>query len=347
MNNKGIKAIGLISGGLDSALACCIMKREGIEVIGLHCSTGFCITEHKRRIKREKDLKKDLRNPALAVASNIGIPIEIADISTEYLQIVLNPKYGYGSAINPCIDCRILMIKIAKEYSAKYDAKFIFTGEVLGQRPMSQHKYTLRLIEKESGCQGYLLRPLSAKLLEETVPEKMGWVNRNNLYDIKGRSRKIQLQLAKEFGIRDYSPPAGGCCFLVDINYARRFQDLVKHIGKEKIDMEKLNLLKLGRHFRINANLKIIVGREEKENKLLEQYADNRSLFKCLNYPGAVAITEGNVDEESEKIIASIAAYYSDGRKQKEVEVIHINKEGEKIIRINPAKEQELNRWRI
>ncbi len=344
---KGIRAIGLISGGLDSTLACYIMKKEGIEVIGLHCSTGFCLTEHKRRVRRKKDTGRDLRNPALLIASNIGIPIEIADISQDYLNILLNPKHGYGSAVNPCIDCRILMIKIAKDYAKKYNAHFIFTGEVLGQRPMSQHRPVLKLIEKESGCQGYLLRPLSAKLLEETVPEKLGWVNRNHLYDIRGRSRKIQLELAKEFSIKDYMQPAGGCCFLVDINYARRFKDLIKFQGNVKINMEELTLLKVGRHFRINPNLKIIVGREEAENKLLEQYANNRSLFKCLNYPGAVVLVEGVPDENSEKIIAAIAAYYSDGRNQKLLDVVHIYQNEKKVIRTSPATEAELNQWRI
>jgi len=344
---KGIRAIGLISGGLDSALACYIMKKEGIEVTALHCSTGFCLTEHKRRVQRKKDLGKDLSNPALIVASKIGIPIEIADISKDYLNILLNPKHGYGSAVNPCIDCRILMIKTAKDYAKKYSAHFIFTGEVLGQRPMSQHRPVLKLIEKESGCQGYLLRPLSAKLLEETVPEKLGWVNRNNLYGISGRSRKIQIELAKEFGIEDYSQPAGGCCFLVDENYARRFKDLVKFQGKTKINMEELMLLKVGRHFRINPDLKIIVGREEAENKLLEQYANNRSLFKCLNYPGAIVLAEGVPDENTEKIIAAIAAYYSDGRNQKLLEVVHIHQNEKKVIITSPTTEAELNQWRI
>jgi len=342
-----IKAVGLLSGGLDSTLACAIMKREGIDVIGLNCSTGFCLTDHRRKIQRKKDKDKDLSNSALIAAAQIKIPIEIVDISKEYLQVVFNPKYGYGKAVNPCIDCRILMLKVAKKFAEEHNAQFVFTGEVLGQRPMSQHKPTLKLIEKESGLEGYLLRPLSAKLLDETIPEKNGWVKRANLYAIQGRSRKTQMQLAHQFGISKYPSPAGGCCVLVDKNYANKFKDLIKHKDKAAINFEDLILLKIGRHFRLAPDLKIIVGREEAENNFILQHAKNKHIFKVKDFPGAIILADGNVDSIKEKIISKIAAFYSDAKSSDSVTIMHYFNNQVNTIKASPIREDELNKWRI
>src|SRR3972149_7238825 len=194
-----IKAVGLLSGGLDSTLAVKIIQSQGIEITGVNFYTGFCITEHRRSMTR-KGKKKASAHPALQSAANLGIKLELIDISGEYLNILFHPKHGYGSAVNPCLDCRIFMLKKAKGYMQNAGAQFIFTGEVLGQRPMSQHLKALKLVEKESGLEGLLLRPLSAKLLPRTIPEEKGWVNRDKLYGIQGRSRKEQMILAREFG---------------------------------------------------------------------------------------------------------------------------------------------------
>lgn len=342
-----IKAIGLLSGGLDSTLACTIMKAEGIDTIAVNCSTGFCISDHRRKIQRKKDIGKNLSNPALHAAAQLKIPIEIIDISKEYLQVVFNPKHGYGNAVNPCIDCRILMLKTAKYLAEKIDAKFIFTGEVLGQRPMSQYRATLKLIEKESKLEGLLLRPLSAKLLDETIPEKQKWVNRENLYDIQGRSRKIQIELAKKYGISHYPSPAGGCCVLVDKNYASKFKDLIKYKPKDSISLEDLLLLKVGRHFRINPNLKIIVGREESENNFLLLYSKNRHVFKTKDFPGAIVLAKGNVDAENEKLISQIAAYFSDAKSLSSVSILHYYENNTNLVEVAPIKETEFKKWKI
>ena len=193
----------MLSGGLDSSLAVKIVADQGIEVVGVNYNTGFCLTDHRRKMYgmgAQIDLKS-VRNAALAAGARWGLPVEIIDISDDYLRILTKPRYGYGSAINPCIDCRIFMQKKTREYMEKIGAKFIITGEVVGQRPMSQMRKTLKLIEKESGCGGLILRPLSAKLLEPTVAEINGWVNREKLYDFHGRSRKSQIKLAKELGL--------------------------------------------------------------------------------------------------------------------------------------------------
>lgn len=341
------KAIGLLSGGLDSTLACAIMQKAGIEVVGLHCSTGFCLIDYRRKIQRKQDQEKDLRNAALVSAAQIKIQIEIVDISKEYLDIVFKPKHGYGSSLNPCIDCRILMLKTAKNYAEQCQAKFVFTGEVLGQRPMSQHLRTMKMIEKECGLAGYLLRPLSAKLLDITVPEQSGWVNREHLYAIEGRSRKAQIKLAEEFNITDFPAPAGGCCVLVDKNYAKKFKDLAAYSSRETITWEQLTLLKVGRHLRIHPQLKVIVGREEAENNFLNRYASTNHLFKPARYPGATVLADGLIDENNEKVIASISAYYSDARLHQSVEIVHTFDNTMKLLTVPPASAQEILKIRI
>jgi tRNA U34 2-thiouridine synthase MnmA/TrmU len=239
------------------------------------------------------------------------------------------------------------MLKTAKNYAEHFGAKFVFTGEVLGQRPMSQHLRTMKMIEKECGLAGYLLRPLSAKLLDITVPEQSGWINRENLYAIEGRSRKIQMKLAEEFNIVDYPAPAGGCCVLLDKNYTKKFKDLIAYSSRETITWEQLTLLKVGRHLRIHPQLKVIVGREEAENNFLNRYASTHHLFKSTKFPGATVVADGLIDETNEKIIASIAAYYSDARLHQTVEIVHTFCNTMKLVTVPPAVAQEILKMRI
>jgi len=257
-----------------------VMLDLGIQVKGFTCFTGFCVAEHRQRVSRG-DRKRPVRNEALRAAADLGIEIELADISGEYLRMLTRPKFGYGSAINPCVDCRILMLKRARKYMAEIGAHFVFTGEVLGQRPMSQRRDTLRIVERESGLEGLLLRPLSAKLLPPTLPEQKGWIDRERLLAIQGRSRKEQMKLIRERGIADYPQPAGGCCFLTDQNYARKLRDLLAHMSEdEELTMEHVMLLKVGRHFRLPDGTKVIVGRDEGETRFWRTTGpvDGRSL---------------------------------------------------------------------
>ncbi|MEW6170880.1 MAG: 7-cyano-7-deazaguanine synthase, partial [Candidatus Omnitrophota bacterium] len=243
-----MKAVALLSGGLDSTLATKLMQEQGIYLLALNFKTPFCLCDGKS--------SKGCINHAKAVADNLGIDFKIINVTDDFLKILKKPKHGFGSCMNPCIDCRILKFRKAKEIMQEIGASFIITGEVLGQRPMSQHKKSLNLIDKESDLEGFVLRPLSAKLLPETIPEKNKWVCRDKLLSYNGRTRKPQIALAKKFNIKDYPCPAGGC-LLTDPGFARRLKDLLKY---DKLDLNNIELLKVGRHFRLNSEAKLIVG---------------------------------------------------------------------------------------
>jgi tRNA U34 2-thiouridine synthase MnmA/TrmU len=316
-----VKAVALLSGGLDSTLAVKVLLDMGIQVEAVNIHTGFCLVDHRRYISSRRG-EEPPRNEALRAAADLGVHIEMIDISGEYLGVVLNPKHGYGSAANPCIDCRILMLQKAKEYMEKTGADFLVTGEVLAQRPMTQHRGTMRRIAKESDTADILLRPLSAKLLEPTKPEVDGLVDRDLLYNFSGRGRKDQMRLAQEKGITDYPQPAGGCCFLTDKNYARKFRDLVAHRPQGSITMDDLIILKAGRHFRVSASAKVIVGRDEAENEFLERFATGRWVFKVQDYQGPLTLAEGDLGQEDLCRTAALAARYSDGKDQPEITVI-------------------------
>lgn len=340
------KAFGLLSGGLDSTLATKIMLDQGIEVVGLNFYTGFCITEHSQKVRRHD--QKPRRNEALRAGGDLGVPVEMVDISGEYLVILENPKHGFGSAVNPCIDCRIMMFQRARERMAGEGVGFLFTGEVIGQRPMSQMRPTLSLIERESGCEGILLRPLSAKLLEPTLPEKEGIVDREKLYGFSGRSRKDQMALAEKLGIEDYPTPAGGCCFLTDKNYAKKYRDYIKHKGGQKLNMEDLMLLKVGRHLRLTHDFKIIVGRDEGENEYLSRQTRlaSSTLF-ARDFVGPTTLTIGPTSDSNLRLAAEITASYADNQGNDDVVVSCVTESGEQQIHVQPAQRKEIDKWRI
>lgn len=307
------KAVGLVSGGLDSTLAAEMLKRQGVEVTGLYFSTGFCKTDHRRAVRRRKDANPaKFRNEALRAGADGGFPVEVIDVSGEYLQMLMNPKHGYGAHANPCIDCRIFMLRKAKEYADATGAETVFTGEVIGQRPFSQYREALRVIEQESGLAGRLLRPLSAKHLASTRAEEEGLVDREKLGRINGRSRREQEALAMEYGIDDYPQPSGGCCYLADATYARRFKDLVTHAGPASMTREEVVLLKVGRQFRLSPHAKLHVGREDAENRFLRRFGPGRWIAEAEGVEGPTGIVNGDPSRDDLRTAATIIARYAD-----------------------------------
>jgi len=272
------RAIALVSGGLDSMLAVKVIQDQGIHVEGVNFFTGFCVEGHTHAI-RKKDQKKPKRNNALWVADQLGIKLHIIDISEEYKDVVLNPKHGYGANLNPCLDCKIfmvgkanLMLNKARALADEKGFDFIVTGEVIGQRPKSQRRDTLPVIAIESGAEDRLVRPLCAKNLPATLPEREGWINREQLFDFNGRNRKPQMALARSLGLNDFAQPAGGCCFLTDQNYSQKLADLWQARGERRYELDDIMLLKVGRHIRPAPHFKLIVSREEGETNFLEGY---------------------------------------------------------------------------
>ena len=342
---RQLKAIGLISGGLDSTLAAKIIKELGFDVLGLNFFTGFCITEHRQRVPRKGE--DPPRNEALRAGADLEIPVELIDISKEYLKMITKPRFGYGANVNPCLDCRIMMLRRAKDYMEQLGAEFVFTGEVLGQRPMTQRMDTLRLVEKESGLDGCLLRPLSAKLLPATNAEKEGIIRREALYGIRGRSRKEQMSLAQEFGVIDYPSPAGGCCFLTDENYARRFRDLLEHKPDQPLSMDDIMLLKVGRHFRTDGGTKFIVGRDVRENAFLGRYSDGRLAIQAEDRKGPLTLVEGRPDEKELELIAAITAKYSKGGGDDQLRLEYHGLGMDGVVAVAPARLPTVERHRV
>ncbi|HEU4402980.1 MAG TPA: hypothetical protein VFT43_12830 [Candidatus Polarisedimenticolia bacterium] len=342
-----IKAIGLLSGGLDSTLAAKVLLEQGIEVVGIHYSTGFCMNDHRRAMARPEEDPRRMRNEGLRAGADLGIPIEVLDAGEAYLRMVLNPKHGYGKRANPCIDCRIFMIHGAAEYMREHGGHFVFTGEVLGQRPMSQHMQALNLVEKECGIAGLLLRPLSARHLPPTLPEERGWVDREKLLGISGRSRKEQMAWSERWGISDYPQPSGGCCYLADENFARRFHDKRLHSKVEEIRREEMILLKVGRHFRLSPAVKIIVARDEGENNFLARFVAGGWRFEALECGSPITLVEGEPDEDLKRLIASITARYSDRRGEPLVEVAARRDDREERLLVPPVADQTLDAYRL
>ena len=315
---KAVRALGLCSGGLDSMLAGLVLREQGIDVAWVTFETPFFSAAKARAASRVT-----------------GIPLAVERITSVYLPMLRNPACGYGKNMNPCMDCHALMFRLAGERMLRDGFDFLFSGEVLGQRPMSQTKTALRYVEKHSGFAGYILRPLSARKLPVTIPEKEGLVDRERLLDLGGRGRKPQIALAKAFGITDYPAPAGGC-LLTDPNYSRRLKDLFDH--QDAVREAELELLKYGRHFRFAEGDKIIVGRTQKENQRIEDYHDGdcEILLKLTSYPGPTVLVPRRASKSVIQKAAAICAGYSKAPADREVEVQVASVTQKEVFRVLP-----------
>ena len=313
---KKVRALGLCSGGLDSMLSALVLRKQGIEVEWITFETPFFSSEKARQ------------------ASNLtGIPLFVRNITRVYMKMLKNPPCGYGKYMNPCMDCHALMFRLAGAIMNENGFDFLFSGEVLGQRPMSQTMNSLRYVEKQSGFDGYIVRPLSAKRLPVTIPEKEGLVNRELLLDISGRSRKPQIKLAEEYGVTSYPSPAG-VCLLTDKGYSSRLKDLFDH--QDSYIEEEFYLLKHGRHLRLNKNNKIIVGRTKKDNENIIRYYNPSvdTIIKVKNFPGPTVLMPHGGSKEIMILAASICAGYSKAPDDTPVEVGAETPKGHEIIRV-------------
>jgi tRNA U34 2-thiouridine synthase MnmA/TrmU len=297
-----VVGLGLVSGGLDSLTACLLLQQQGIEIVGLNFKSPFCLCD---KVLSHSECGLNLFHEKL------GIKVHTLSKGDDYLEIVRNPKFGHGKNLNPCIDCRIYILKKAIEFNEKIKADFIFTGEVLNQRPKSQHRKALKIVEKESGLEKKLLRPLSALHLEPTIYEEQGLIDRTKLLGIQGRSRKIQLELVRKHELLDQYFACGGC-LLTDQNFSNRMRDYLKF--NKTLKMEDISILKEGRHFRFR-NTKIIVGRNEIDNNILLHLKEpNDLIMEVEDISGPITIIQGEINEASLKFAASLTLRYSDSK---------------------------------
>jgi len=336
------KAVALISGGLDSLLAARVMMDQGVHVEGINFYTGFCVEGHTHAI-REKDRARPKRNNALWVAEQLGIKLHIVDIIKEYMDVVINPQHGYGTHLNPCLDCKVFMVNKAREWIVEHDFDFIITGEVIGQRPMSQRKHAMTVVARNSGAGDRLVRPLCAQNLPPTLPEQKGWVDRDRMYGFSGRSRRPQMALAEKYGFEDYAQPAGGCCFLTDRQYSVKLEDLWKTRGRREYDVDDIMLLKVGRHLRPRADLKLIVGREEGENRFLEGYRKRFVHMLPASHVGPLVLLDGNTDANAIELAARLTARFSKGRDAGQVTVEINDRDGNsRMLAVRPMPADEI-----
>lgn len=300
---KGARGLGLISGGLDSILAVLVLRRAGVEVAGVSFSTPFFSAENARRAAKAHDL-----------------PLTVLDVGEEHLQtVVKNPRYGYGANMNPCVDCHAYMLKKAGRLMAEGGFDFLFTGEVLGQRPMSQNKQALVTVAKASGLPDKVLRPLSAKLLLPTPMEESGLVDREMLLGLSGRGRKPQMALAVEFGVEDYPSPAGGC-LLTEPGFSRRLSDLLEH--RPEAGLAEMEILKYGRHLRLSPGAKLVVGRNQRENQILEALVPPCAIkLIAQGHPGPLGLFFGPPSGEDMELAAAVVAGYGKAPAEKPVQV--------------------------
>jgi tRNA-uridine 2-sulfurtransferase len=335
---KEKRCLALFSGGLDSLLAIRVMLDQGVEVIPVNFDHGFFFGayEMKDGVKKMKALLPKEINPV------------VVDIAPDFYEMIKHPAHGYGSNMNPCIDCKIMMMRKAKELLEKYDAGFVITGEVIGQRPMTQNPQAMVNIEKESGLAGYLLRPLCAKNLEPTEPEKLGWVDREKLLDINGRGRKRQLDMADACDWEAFvKAPAGGC-ILTDECYSQKLRRMLKKKKEAPLEYDELYLMTVGRQF-LKDSVWFMVGRKHDENLILAGYKKMGTLFECIAFPGPAILAIGKISDEMKKFIAAAAAGYSHAKNSMEKEAeIEVETEGvrEKIM-VKPLDINILQEYRL
>jgi len=323
-----MKALCVFSGGLDSMLAASLIRAQDISVLALFFETPF-FTSSKARES----------------AQSIDLPFKVVNITKRHLEIVRRPKYGYGGNMNPCIDCHALMFRIAGEMLEKEEASFVVSGEVLAQRPMSQNKKSLSLINAESELGGLLLRPLSAKHLPLTIPEEKEWVKRELLMDFQGRSRKPQMDLAVRLNIEKYPSPAGGC-LLTDKAFSQRLKDLFS--SQNDLDPGEIELLKLGRHFRIASNTKLVVGRNKRENEEIRALSGDRNLILTSDSgPGPTVLMSGDLSQELIELAAAITIAYSDIDDCDSSDVRVMSRDGDKMLIAKVHDKEEFRHYMI
>lgn len=336
-----VKALGLLSGGMDSALATRIMISLGFDVVALNFSSPFCTCTRKDH---------GCKNEAVRLGEELGIEVRVEFMGQEYIDMVRSPKYGYGKNLNPCIDCRIMIFKRAKEVMEEIGAAFIFTGEVVGQRPMSQNKNTMVLIEKQSGLTGKVVKPLCAKLLPPTEAELNGIIDRDKMLAIHGRSRKEQIRVFKEeFGVTENLCSSGGC-LLTDSQFSGRMRDLLDH--DDTANVKDARFLRLGRHFRISDDLKLIVGRDEAENDRLERMAGGDDFFfhpADDDVKGPLCVAQGSFGKEHLSDIGQIVARYCKGSNGAPIKIEYRRKSGSGAwsYMAHPAPEDQIEQWRV
>ena len=329
------KVVALLSGGLDSRLAVKMMQNQGFDVTAVAIKTPFC----------DFDCGRGCGFEIRETADTLGVDLKTVYLGDDYIEMLKHPKHGYGSGMNPCIDCRAMMFKAGKKVMEEIGAEFIISGEVLGQRPMSQHGPALRTIEKESGLEGKIVRPLSAALLPPTEPEMSGLIKRESLGMIRGRSRKEQLKLAKEFGFEN-PPNAGRGCLLTDPAFAIRAKDLFRYI--ETPTTNDIDLLKIGRHFRFNSKTKLVVGRNKDENEMLQSLAlDGDILIETKDHVGPTSLFRGDHSEKNLKLAAAITLRYSDAPKDTTGVVIIQQGDTKPELLVYPVAESEYLQYRI
>lgn len=331
------KAVALLSGGLDSTLAVLVLLREGIDVTAVTFLTHFgCdIT----------DSSSCSRDP-LPSARRFGFEVRLCHLADKFIEIVKNPKYGHGKNMNPCIDCRILMLREAKVLMDIMGADFLVTGEVLGQRPMSQRRACFPMIDREAGVEGLVLRPLSARLMPPTLLERRGLIRRERLYSLNGRTRKPQMALAEEFGLDDYPAPAGGC-LLTEPVYSCRLRDLLRY--NPDPELRDIHLLRVGRHFRSSDRCKIVVGRNELDNeRILSLLSPSDTVLNVEGVGSPVTIVAGAPSADDLLVAASITARYSDAKRAEVVDVRVSEGALEPYsLSVSPAADALLERYRI
>lgn len=312
------RALGLLSGGLDSQLAVCLMRDQGIRVETVFFGSPFCDSDRARQ-----------------AAANLGVYLHLVDFTADILELIEKPAHGLGSCMNPCIDCHARMLQRTGEFVQDLKFDFMFTGEVLGQRPMSQKRQGLDTVAADSGFGDLIVRPLSGGLLPETLPERRGWIDRAKLLSIEGRSRKPQLALAEQYGVKEYPTPAGGCR-LTEPNFSRRLADLRDHEGLQGVSA--IERLRIGRHFRLGPKTKAIVGRNERDNALLEGSAELYDLvLKIEEIPGPTVLLPFTASNDEQQQAAAIGARYSDCTPDTLVHVKVRTPRGLRMLAVKPA----------